>query len=660
LIGQYNTRGGKVLFSNLFQPGRIGLLTIKNRIIMAAMGTRYSTDTLGVSDRQIAYYAERAKGGVGMIIVEATCVDRMHSGLYPTLTLDKDSCIPGHAELVEAIHRHGANAALQLFHPGRHASLYLNTGQQPVAPSPLPSPRNRVMPRELSIADIEELIAEFAAAARRAQRAGYDALEIHGAHGHLLHQFLSPRMNHRNDKYGGSLENRMRFSVEVISRVKTATRGALPVIFRLTAQESREGGYSAQDAWVYAQMAVSAGADAIHVTAGTYDDDKDNIDPTVSPQSFPQGWLIPYTHTLKSKVNVPVIAVGVIREPQAADDILAQGRADFIALGRPLLADTEWPLKALEGRVEDIRHCCSCLHCIDTFFRSEVRCAVNASCGRERDFTELKPATLVKTVMVIGSGPAGMEAARIASLRGHRVSLYEKCAELGKGNLYLSSIPPHKDKMAWVRDYLVTQISKSSVAVHLNTEVDAVLIEKEKPDIIILATGARAAIPAIPGVNNPKVVTALDVLNGKVDPWGRSIVVIGGYSTGCETAEFLAARDNQVIIISRSPARDLGKGVTSTNRVEMLVRLRDNPKITVLSEHDVKQITIGEVVVVDKEGKENSLPADWVVIARGLDPVNEMSGLVVLADEIYTIGDALQPRDIASALYEGAIVGRNI
>ncbi|MBI4287853.1 MAG: FAD-dependent oxidoreductase [Chloroflexi bacterium] len=648
-------------FPNLFQSGRIGSLTVKNRIIMAPMGTRYGAETLGVSDRLIAYYAERAKGGVGLIIVEATCVDRKHSGLYYTLTLDRDAFIPGHAELVEAVHRHGAAVALQLFHPGRHADPDYNDGHLPVAPSPLASPRTRITPRELSVDDIKELVAEFGAAARRAQRAGYDALEVHGGHGHLLHQFLSPRINQRTDEYGGSLENRMRFSAEVIRSVKAATSGNLPVLFRITAQETRDGGYSGEDACAYARMAVSAGADAIHVTAGTYDDDKDNIDPTVSPQSFPQGWLVPYAHNLRNRVTVPVIAVGVIRDPQSADEVVAQGRADFIALGRPLLADPEWPLKAAEDRVDDIRQCCSCLYCIDTFFRSEVRCAVNAACGREREFAELKPAVTRKKVMVIGAGAAGMEAARIAWLRGHTVTLYEKGPELGSGQLQLCAVPPYKDKMSWVRDYLITQITKLGIPVRLLTEVDAELVRQEKPDVIILTTGARSATPAIPGAELSRVVTALDVLRGKAPLWGRRVVVIGGYSTGCETAEFLAEKENQVAIVSRSPARDLGRGVISTNRVEMLLRLRTSPRVAILNECDVKQITPNGVTVSGKDGVEKQLSAEWVVLARGLEPVNELAGqLAGLAREVYTIGDALRPRDIASAIYEGAVVGRKI
>ncbi|MFQ5996826.1 MAG: FAD-dependent oxidoreductase [Dehalococcoidales bacterium] len=652
-------------FERLFQPGRIGRMTLKNRLVMAPMGTRYATDTGGISERQIAFYAERAKGGAGLVMVESAAVDRKFAGQYQNVCIDNRLYVPSHNQLVEAVHSFGAKIALQIFHPGRNVATLayaeLTHGQQPVAPSPIPVPGSPIVPRALSIEEIEELVEEFTAAAERARMAGYDAVEVHGAHGHLINQFMSRRINQRTDRYGGSVENRVRFAVEIIKRIKERVGGTLAVIFRFTAEETAEGGYTLEDSKRYAQYAEAAGADAMHVTMGFHHGDKDMVDRTICPQSFPQGWRVPYAEAIKQVVKVPVIAVGV-REPEFAENVLREGKADFIAIARGLLADAEWPRKAAEGRVEDIRKCISCLYCLDSYRAAQVRCAVNVSVGRERELIPLKPAARKKKVLIAGGGPAGMEAARVAAQRGHEVSLYERLAALGEGQLKLAATPPYKDKINWLRDYLVTQVEKSNVEIHLATEVTPDIIERAKPDVLIVATGAKPAIPDIPGINNENVVTAHDVLNNKVEIRKQKVAILGGWSTGCETAEFLAEKANKVWVIARSPASDRGRGITEINRLDLLARLRDNKNVTFLNEHDVKEIFPNGIAVVDKKsGEEHFLEADKVVLARGLTPLGELA--TQLADkvsEVYTIGDALEPRSIASAIYEGAEVARKI
>lgn len=651
-------------FEKLFQTGQIGRMTLKNRLIMAPMGTRFATETGEVSERQIAYYAERAKGGVGLVIVESTTVDRKFAGRYQNLSIDNRRYVPAHTQLVEAVHWYEAKIALQIFHPGRNVATVelaeLNEGQQPVAPSPVPIPGSPIIPRALAIEEIEELVVEFAAAAVRARMAGYDAVEVHGAHGHLLNQFLSPRINKRTDCYGGSVENRMRFPVEVIKRVKEETEGALSVIFRLTAEETVEGGYTIKDSKLYAQYAEAAGADAVHVTMGFHYGDKDMIDRTICPQSFPQGWRVPYAEAIKQVVKVPVIAVGA-REPEFAENVLQAGKADFIAMGRALLADPEWPRKAAEGRMEDIRKCISCGYCQDTYKTAQVRCAINASVGREREFIPT-PASVKKKVLIAGSGPAGMEAARVAALRGHEVALYEQSQVLGDGGLKLSAVPPHKEKIRWLRDYLVTQIEKSNIELHLGTKATSEIVEKAKPDVLIIATGAKPMIPNIPGVNNENVVTAYDVLNGKVEIREQKVAILGGWSTGCETAGFLAEKANRVWVIDCAPASDRGRGITEINRLDLLARLRESKNVTFLNEHDLREIYTNGVTVADKKnGEEYFLTVDTVVLAAGLMPVRELAAqLAGKVSEIYIIGDALEPRNIASAIYEGAAVARKI
>ena len=632
---------------------------------MAPMGTRYATENQGVSERQIAFYAERAKGGVGLVMVESAAVDRKFAGQYQNVCIDNRLYIPGHNQLVEAVHYYGAKIALQLFHPGRNTAseefIELTEGQQPVAPSPIPVPGSRIIPHQLTIEEIKELVEEFAAAAERAMKAGYDAVEVHGAHGHLINQFMSPRVNQRDDRYGGSVENRIRFAVEIIKRIKERIGESFPVIFRFTAEETVEGGYTIEDSKRYAQYAEAAGADAMHVTMGFHCGDKDLIDRTICPQSFPQGWRVPYAEAVKQVVKVPVIAVGA-REPEFAESVLQAGKADFMAIARGLLADPEWPRKAAEGRVEDICKCISCLYCRDSYKSAQLRCAVNVTVGRERELIPIKPALLKKKVVIAGGGPAGMEAARVATQRGHEVSLYEKSSVLGGGQLKLAAAPPYKDKINWLRDYLITQVGKSGLKLHLGMAATPEIVAKSKPDVLIVATGAKPKMPDIPGINNENVVTAYDVLDSKVEIRGQKVAILGGWSTGCETAEFLTERANKVWVIARSPASDRGRGVTEINRLDLLARLRDNEDITFLNEHEVKQIYPNGIAVVDKKsGEECFLEVDKVVLARGLVSVNELATqLAGNVSEIYTIGDASEPRNIASAIYEGALIARKI
>lgn len=657
-----------IRFSKLFSAGQVGSLRLKNRIIMPAMGTFLTSDTEAVTPKLIDHYVARAKGGVGLIIVEGCAVvDSRLGGLWHLIRLDNDKYIAGHYELVETVHLSGARIVLQLLHPGRLASLEATEGRQPVAPSPImvQTPElifpGMVPPREISPDEIGELVEDFASAAARARRAGYDGVECHGAHGYLIHEFLSPVTNKRADNYGGSIENRVRFPIEIVRRIRGKCGKNFPVLFRMTAEDTADGGYTLEDAKVMAKYLEDAGVDALDITMGGIED-KDGISRNVDPTSYPQGWRIPYVAAIKEEVQIPTIAVGVIREPEFAESVLAEGKADFIAIGRGLLADPEWAKKAYEGRPEDIRKCISCNHCGLSFIqKTPIRCTVNAATGREKEFAEITQAAVPKEVMIVGSGPAGMEAARIACLRGHRVSLYEKGKGLGDGQLSLCSKPPHKEKMNWVGEFLATQVQKLNVEVHLESEVTAETVRAVKPDVLIVATGATLLIPEIPGINKKHVVTAHDVLYGKVSIEGKQVAVLGGFSMGCETAEFLAERDNKVMIISRSPARALARGANLSNRVDLIVRISKNENITVLNDHNVKEISDEGIVVMDKRWQERFLKADRVILARGVKPVNDLAEqLKDEIKEVYTIGDAAEPRDIAAAILEGAVIARRI
>ncbi len=638
-------------FERLFAPGHIGQLCLKNRIVMAPMVNHYGTDTGAVSEQSIEYYAERAKGGVGMIIVEATCVDAPVGRGWPCgLRIDDERFMASHSRLTDAVHSYGARIAVQLHHAGRATRLATTEGAQPVAPSASGGAR------ELTTEEIGQLVSKFAAAAERARRAGYDAVELHGAHGYLIHQFISPVSNQRGDRYGGSLENRLRFATETIHRIKSVAGSDYPVTMRI----SGEGGYTIEESKQFAKLLESAGLDAIHVSSG-------GIAPIegesreISPMALLQGRYAHLAEAIKKEVTIPIITVGEIREPEFAEGLLEARRADFVALGRQLLADPYWSHKAQEGRPEDICKCTSCGYCATSLSENTpMYCAVNPVVGRERELAEIAPAPLRKRVMVVGSGPAGMEAARVAALRGYEVSLYEREPELGEGQLKLAALPPHKEKIAWVRDYLVTQVGKRNIEVHTGTEVNVHTVEEAKPDVVVIACGARPLIPDVPGVGGENVATANEILLGRAEPKGKVVFVLGGQQTGCEVAEFLADKGNSVTVVARSPASRLAADAYPGIGRALLGRLRAK-KVEFITEQDVKEINITGLTLVDKKGKESIHEGELVVLARGVVPARELADqLYGKVPELYVIGDSMEPRNIQAAILDGTLIGRRI
>ncbi|MFC1980633.1 FAD-dependent oxidoreductase [Chloroflexota bacterium] len=647
-------------FPRLFSPAKIANVKLKNHIVMLPMGTSYAGISGEVTSRTIDYFVERARGGVGLVEPGNVSIDGRIA--LNQLVLDSDWFLDGHYQLVEAVHACGTKIAIQLNHPGRQRYPVTLEGQQPVSCSPL---RTRhyfgdLWPtaRALEEGEIYEIMDKFAVAVLRARKVGYDMVELHGAHGYLITQFISPYMNKRTDKFGGSLENRMRFPLELLKRIKEVAGSDYPVGMRFSAEEFVEGGISIKESPAIAKMLANAGLAYISVSAGVYE--TMNIAHDIMGRD--EGWKTYIWEAVKKAVDIPVFAGGSLKTPAFCEKLLAQGKADFIGLARPLFADPQWPNKAREGRVEDICLCISCFECSTPSGGGRVgarRCAINAVAGREREFSEIRLAEVKKKVMVVGGGPAGMEIARVAALRGHRVTLYEKAPQLG-GALQVAAAPPGKAKILWVRDYLATQIEKLKVKVELNTAVTPELVEEIAPDVVVVATGSMRIAPSIPGVDNKGVVDAWDVLAGKVEISGQDVAVIGGSMVGCETAEYLAAGGNKVTIVKMRPG-GAAVDMQPQNRVILLEHL-EAANVPILPNREVLKFTDEGVLIRDRtSGDEEFIKVGYVVLALGAKPLRELVDSLEEKDmELYSIGDCEGPRIIKEAIYEGSLVGRKI
>jgi 2,4-dienoyl-CoA reductase-like NADH-dependent reductase (Old Yellow Enzyme family)/thioredoxin reductase len=627
--------------TRLFQPGRIGGVEVRNRIVMAPMGVGYCTEFGYITDRAVAFYEARAGGGVGLISTGGAYVADIgqspahHMGIYD------DEHVPGLRRLAGAIKAHGAASFIQLIQPAS------KTAEVPEA---LPHPLMGAPPGDLSKEEIGHLVELFIQAARRAKDAGFDGIEIHGAHGYLISQFLSPKTNPRSDEYGGSAAKRARFACEIVRGIKQRLGRDFPIIFRMNGDDYIDGGLTIEEAVVQAPLLVEAGADALSVSAGIFQGYHWQI-PTVIQ---PSGCLTHLAAAVKKVVTVPVITAGKLGNPLIAERVLAEDRADFIALGRPLLADPELPDKAKRGKLEDIRPCIYCnLGCSTKRPLPDVAatCSVNPACGRESEYA-IEPALHPKRVMVVGGGLAGMEAARTLAQRGHDVSLYEKEGKLGGQWNIVSSYQP---EVAALTEYLARGVDRAGVRVFLNTNVNRQTVEEAKPEAIVVATGAIPTIPEVPGVRGRNVVLAWDVLMGSVE-LGREVVVIGGQTTALEAACLLAEQGRKVSVVGmREVASRVNwflKGALKERLIQDGVYLYPGTTLHSISGRGVS--------VLDKR-QMLFLKADTVVLAAGSSSENELAEpLQGLVPEVYTVGDAVEPRDSMDAIHEGSRVGREI
>ena len=634
----------------LFEPGKIGKLSIKNRILMCPMGVGGLEEPQGgLSQRGIDYYVARAKGGTGLIITGLTRVSReIEPPLEDKLIIDSKTSVTWLNELAEAVHDYGAKVAIQLTAGlGRVATLDLLKIAGAVAPSALPTFEDpTIMTRELSTEEIERLVHAFEFSAEILRLAGIDAVELHGHEGYLFDQFMTALWNKRTDKYGGDLEGRLRFPVEVIEAIKRGAGADFPVIFRFGLKHYIDGGREVEEGLEIARRLEAAGADAFEVDAGCYETWYWAHPPT----TLPPGCMVDMAQMAKRVVKVPVIAVGKLGYPELAERVLQEGKADFICLGRALLADPEWPNKVKKGRLEDIRPCIGCHEgCLKRVFDVKyLSCAVNPATGMEREFT-IKPAEKKKSVLVVGGGASGMEAARVTALGGHKVTLWEKGDALG-GNLIPASVPDFKQDYRRLINFLSTQIKKLDVTIELAKEATTELILEMKPDVVFIATGSTSIVPEIPGVGKKMVVTAVDLLLGKREA-GKSVVVVGGGLIGCETALYLAQKGKKLTIIEMLDGVMLD--MYSANRMHLLKLLAD-ANVSILTETKCLEIRDNGITIADKYGKRSTLEADTVVLAVGLKSTEGL--LEALKDkipEVYAIGDCVEPRKVINAIWEG-------
>jgi 2,4-dienoyl-CoA reductase-like NADH-dependent reductase (Old Yellow Enzyme family)/NADPH-dependent 2,4-dienoyl-CoA reductase/sulfur reductase-like enzyme len=641
----------------LFETLNIGNMTVKNRIIMPPMATEFGTLKGFVNQRVLDYYEARAKGGVGMIIVEAACIDAPVGRLSPRqLLIDSDEFIPGLSELSKVIKRHGARAAIQINHSGRLALSYF-TGCQPVGPSPVAAHGSEV-PKELSVSEIADIVTKFADGAERAKKAGFEGVEIHAAHGYLLSQFLSPLSNRRKDEYGGCLENRARLLVQVIKAVKERLGTEITVWCRIDGIEfeglgeltAARGGISTEMAVETAVLAEKAGADAIHVSA--------SILPPICfhPMSWPEGLMVPFAEAVKKSVSIPVIAVGRI-SPGLGARVLEENKADFIAMGRALIAEPSLVKKIESNNEDSIMPCLSCWVCLEgaVVNKDGACCTINPAFGREQALS-VGSADKKKSVIVAGGGPGGMEAARAAALRGHKVTLFEKNNNMGGQLILAAQNREYKKAIDRFRRCLVNELQTLGVDIRRGETFNEEKLTQLEADVIILATGIKPFIPDIPGIDNPKVVLAADVLAGAHT--GENVAIIGGEMVACETAEYLAHKGRKVTLMRRGAriATKVGPSVRGYYNVAL-----ENMGVKVLTRIDYEEIVEEGVIIKNKRGERKLIKADTVVLAAGAVPDTALYNKLKDKNiQVICVGDCKNPGTIRNAMEDGFLAGMSV
>ena len=641
-------------FPNLFTPFQFRTFEVKNRIVMPPMAIYIPGSGGFVQQRLIDYYEARAAGGVGYIIVNATYVHPNGSS-HPNMTsITDDKFIPGFARLAEAIHRHGAKTSLQLYHTGRQRYALI-AGGQTISPSGIRCPVRKDPAHAPTVEEIKSLVEDYGQAARRAKEAGFDGIEIHCAHGYLLSGFLSPYQNKRTDEYGGDVMGRTRIVREILARCRETVGDDMLIGVRINGSDYVNEGNTPEEVKEIAGILVSAGAEVIHVSAGM----AASAQYTFFPAAVPRGFNVPLAEGIREVVDVPVIACGAITDAEFAEEILSRGKVDLVAIGRPLMADPDLPIKAMTGRIQETRPCLRCSKCAGVW-PENMTCTSNPAMGREAQF-RLERTSEPKKVVVIGAGPAGLEAARTAAIRGHSVTVMDQNDQIG-GKIHLAMRPPDKGNLdRWVAFYR-NEMGRLGVKVELNRRVTADDMRKIVPDAIVVATGAKPLIPrSIKGTDSKRVVLADDVLWDRAEV-GDKVLIVGGSSMGVETAEYIAKKGKKVVV-----AEMLHEILWDIAHDAALALLDKLAKLEFAALTETQVIGIEENgdkvdVRVKRYGMETVLPGfDTVVLAAGVVPDNSLGlELKDRFDHVYLIGDCDKGGDFRKAVHDGANVGVQI
>jgi 2,4-dienoyl-CoA reductase-like NADH-dependent reductase (Old Yellow Enzyme family)/thioredoxin reductase len=638
----------------LLQPLSLGRLRLPNRVVMTAVKLGYGTGDGDVTERHVAFYARRARGGPALIVTEPLYVRGDGKELPSQLGIDSDRRIEGLRRLVDAVHQAGGTLAAHLNHAGRAANPGIVPAGERVSASDVACPANQVVPRPLTRPEIAELVSAFAAAARRARRVGFDALELPFSHGYLVHQFLSPHTNRRGDEYGGSLANRLRFGHEVLAAVRGELGPDVPIVVRINAADYVDGGLTTEDAVAIAARLDAMGVEALSVTSGTM---CESVPFCLYPAGTPEANLLPAAARIRTAVKVPVIVAGRIRTPAVARSALARGQADLVGLARPFLADPDWVLKVAAGDEDAILLCAACHQgCLAELRKGHgTGCVFNPLTGREGELTPA-PAARPRQILVVGGGPAGLEAARTAAERGHRVVLYEREGRLG-GQLRLAARPPHKEGFQDVIRHLELMARRAGVELRTGTSATAEMVRDARPDAVVLATGGVPFSIDFPGLDRARWMLAADLLEGTAAVETETAFVIGGGLVGLETADFLAGQGKRVTVVEM--LEGVGADMDPLARALLTRRLVQHGA-EIHTGTTVLRLT--EAAVVARHGeREVTLPYETVVMAVGVRSNREVpDALAGSGLEMHVIGDALEPRKALEAVREGFEVGRRL
>ncbi len=644
----------------LFSPIKVGSSIIKNRVVVTAHGTNFGKqpDNM-INDKYIAYLERRAKGGVGLIITEITGV---HPSTQPLsgITFGYDEkCIPRYEKLARSLHKYDCKALVQLWHGGRQSHSGFNR-MHVISPSSIPCPLNRQVPKEMETEDIREMVDSYVKTAKNVKKAGMDGVEVHGAHGYLICQFLSEFSNKRRDEYGGDLDNRMRFAREIIEGIRAECGRDFIVGFRISADEFVEGGINIDVAKEIVKKIEGTGnVDYISISAGNYT----TVSTIVSNANYPIGWLVPYSSGIKSVTKLPVIVVNRINDPLFAEKVLAEGHADLVGICRGVIADPDFVNKAKEGRVDEIRKCMACLQgCTSRIFQQfEMSCVQNPVVGFEIELDEISQAKKKKTIMVVGGGPAGMEFARVANLRGHHVKLYEKESSLG-GQINLIASVKSREEFGEVKRFREVMLKKQCVDITLGKEIDELFVLTENPDAVVIATGSSPNIPPFEGCDNDSVIDCMDILKG-LRNIGKRVVIVGDdtFRKAPDVAEYVCSKGAEYVeIITKYPFVGLEIdfiNLTTVYQTLFSAGVKFTPN-TLITAYDGRNVTVKNAY----SGKEDTIQGiDTVIIASWNKPNDELySTLKGKVKELYRVGDCLAPRTAMDAIYDAYKIAREI